>query len=139
MTIVLTVNGESKAELVRGLLAIGEALNKPDSEDVPASMTAPVPQQAEPAPEEKKPAPAKQSAKKKKKDPEPVEDSMPEEEPETEGPTKEEVRAAAVALIKANKRDTLREILQKYGVDSITTLDAAQYTVVLPELKEALQ
>ena len=151
MTIVLTINGESKAELVRGLRAIGEALNLPDSEVIPAPapIPEPVPQPEDTAPQfedmpvpekEEKPAP-KKSAKKKKEAPEPAEDPKPEEESaeETEGPTKEDVRAAAVALIKANKRDTLREILQKYDADSITTLDATQYAAVLPELKEALK
>lgn len=49
--------------------------------------------------------------------------------------TVEQVRAATSAKAKAGKRPEVKELLSKYGADSVTTMDASNYEAFYAELE----
>ena len=60
-----------------------------------------------------------------------------EPEPDPDGPTKEDVRAALVALAEAKDARAGKAILKAQGVSTLEQLDPAKYQVVLDEIEKA--
>ena len=123
----LTIEGNTAQEMVDELLeTMGNFLSKIQPKEPDTMVRVPEKQEPTPAPT---PAPAPAPA------PVPAPAPAPVEEPKTEQPSIEEVRAALKELRDRKGSGAVRELLKAYGADSLLDLKPEDYLGALARAK----